>query len=246
MTVSTTKYLATALLLAAGTTHADISAGPDPYASGFGFDKPQEAQWGGWIRGSTGSAWAEWDAFNDASHGSAKDRTAAADVGQSGLSSAYAGWSAGTFATGAGNLYSFSLPETFAVQLSPAPTLTSSGKTVIALQLEVSGGGLASNSVKLNGLAPGSLTQTYVNHAFPSPVGDTSLVHWLALWELDAPVSSFAFGFSAAMHTSLQQLAIDIGKRPLVTPPSEVPVPAAAWLFGSALLATASLRRRQA
>ncbi len=56
---------------------ADGSIGIDPYAPGQGFDRPGEAAWGGWNRCDGGTLFAEWDIFDDASHGAADDRTAA-------------------------------------------------------------------------------------------------------------------------------------------------------------------------
>ncbi|HNR10631.1 hypothetical protein [Nitrosomonas sp. H1_AOB3] len=34
-----------------GQAAADISNSPNPYDAGYGFDTPDEAGWGGWMRG---------------------------------------------------------------------------------------------------------------------------------------------------------------------------------------------------
>ncbi|RQW77197.1 MAG: hypothetical protein EHM62_08795, partial [Methylococcus sp.] len=61
---------AVAALLAGGAAvaQADGSIGINPYAEGFGFDRPNEASWGSWSRCAPGTLFAEWDNFDDASH----------------------------------------------------------------------------------------------------------------------------------------------------------------------------------
>lgn len=211
--------LMSGLLAAAGPLFADTSTGPDPYATGYGFTTPELADWGGWRRGDAGTLYAEWDVFDDQSHGEATDRSAAPDLGSAGLSSAWLGWNAGTFATGSGNLYSFSVPEAFSVEL--AGTLPAAPVRV-ALQVETQGHVLNPDSFTLNGALPDRNERTYRDEAYPSPMGPTDLVHRLLVWELPAPPDSFAFSFAFASdepHLSLTQVAVDVGSvEPTETP----------------------------
>ncbi|WP_145998588.1 hypothetical protein [Methyloterricola oryzae] len=202
---------------------SDSSSGPDPYTAGFGFDLPQEAAWGGWTRGESGTLYAEWDVFNDKSHGGANDRTSAPDLGSYGTRSAWLGWNAGTFISGTGNLYSFTVPEVFSVNIVgsalPAQPLR------VALQLESWGQELDSDSLALNGQKPAQRSVTYLNPNFPSPFGIGNLKQELFVWELDSPPEDTVFAFSSKEpHVSLTQVSVDIG--PMATPaPSGTPAP---------------------
>jgi hypothetical protein len=200
---------------------ADTSFGPDPYAAGYGFDLPSEAAWGGWTRDAEGTLYAEWDVFNDKSHGGADDRSAAPDLGNLGTSSAWLGWSTGTFVSGTGNLYSFTLPESFSIDLTgtvPAAPLR------VVLQVETQGQLLNYDSFKLNNATPTQATETYRNAAFPSPLGPTDLVHRLFIWDLPTPPSAFVFHFSSKEpHVSLTQAAVDIGPQTATNPGPPLP-----------------------
>lgn len=214
---------------------ADLANGPDPYAAGFGFDTPTEAGWG-WNRGDAGSLYAEWDRFVDASHGSATDRTAAPDVGSFGTATAYLGWNAGTFAAGSGNLYSFSVPEKFQVNLSG--TLGSEPIRIV-LQTEEWGVPIDTSSVRLNGIAPTSSSVTFTDPAYNSSFGVVTLSQRLFFWDLPSAAASYQIDFGSAEHSmSLAQVAIDIGAAP-------VPLPTAVWLFGSALAGVGVIGRRK-
>lgn len=216
-------YILAALSLPAA---PDTSSGPDPYAAGFGFDLPQEAAWGGWTRGDAGTLHAEWDVFNDKSHGGGNDRTSAPDLGRHGTLSAWLGWNAGTFVSGTGNLYSFTVPEVFSVNIVasalPAQPLR------VALQLESWGQELDSDSLALNGQKPQQRAVTYFNPNFPSPFGMGSLKQELFVWELEVPPADTIFAFSSKEpHVSLTQVSVDIGPVPTPAPPG-TPAPSRA------------------
>jgi hypothetical protein len=197
--------LAALALPAAG----DTSGGPNPYAPGFGFDLPSEASWGGWARGAAGTLYAEWDVFRDASHGGASDRTAAPDLGSFGTTSAWLGWNAGTFVSGTGNLYSFTVPQIFSIELAGT---VSAGPIRVALQVETQGQLLSDDSFALNGAKPATSSQTFRNPAFPSPMGPTDLVQRVYVWELPAAPAGFVFRFSSKEpHVGLSQAAVDVG-----------------------------------
>jgi hypothetical protein len=209
---------------------ADTSNGPDPYASGFGFDRPEEAEWGGWKRGDAGSLHAEWDVFSDKSHGGAADRTAAPDLGSSGTSSAWLGWNAGTFVSGTGNLYSFTVPEAFNINMAGALAPAS---LRVVLQVETQGRLLDTDTFRLNDSKPAAVSEAYRDKAFPSPLGPTDLVHTRLIWDLASAPENSVFVFKSAQpHVSLTQVAVDIGPlpgaaEPVPTPPPDpAPVPA--------------------
>jgi hypothetical protein len=222
-----------ALGLCSNAVFADLLNGPDPYASGYGFDKPDEAAWGGWQRGSTGSLYAEWDSFDDATHGTASDRTAKADVGSFNTSSdPYLSWNVGTFATGAKNLYSFSAAEQFQTKLSGGAG--AGGAVRAVLQVEDWGTPLDLASVTLNGTAPTTAQTTFTDPAYPSSFGPVTLTQRLFYWDLPSAPGEYQFAFNSTESSlSLAQVSLDVGS--IGTAP--VPLPPAIWLFGSALAA---------
>lgn len=226
------------LAAGSGPALADTQNGPDPYAAGFGFDRPQEAAWGGWIRGTAGTLYAEWDNFVDASYGTASDRTAAPDLGHSGASDAYLSWNNGTFRAGSGNLYNFSGPESFQIQLTGA---AGGGPLRVVLQTEGWGTPIDPASVTLNGLAPVFSTTTYTDPNFNSSFGTVELIQRLYYFDLDSAPSSYQLAFgSGDPHLALAQVAVDIGPRA-----APVPLPAAVWLLGSALSGLVLIGRRE-
>jgi len=217
---------------------ADIANNPDPYAASYGFDKPNEASWGGWTRGDEGTIYAEWDNFADGSYGTATDRTAAPDVGSNGISSSNLGWNAGTFRAGSGNLYSFSVTEVFSAYLTASTLAT--GPVTAALQVEAWGSPLNQQSLLLNGITPTSITKTFTDPAFPSSFGAVTLDQWQIIWELPTASSVYQFDIATNEHSaSLAQVSIDIGA------PAPVPLPAAIWLFGSAMMGLLGINRRK-
>ena len=205
-----------------GAGMADTSLGPNPYQPGFGFDQPQEAEWGGWSREAAGALYAEWDIFKDGSHGGAEDRTAAPDLGQAGVTSAWLGWNVGTFVSSTMNLYSFSVPEIIRVNLAGAPA---TGPIRVALQVESQGdGSLDAKYLRLNGLGPAAVSQSFKG-TFPSSMGPAVLVHQLVLWDFAQAPESFEIDFTAPMHTTIRQVAVDIGPRQGGAPLPPKPAP---------------------
>lgn len=194
---------------------ADATNGPDPYAAGYGFDTPDAAAWGGWTRGSSTSAYAEWDTFLDASY--AGTRTAAADVGTANASDVYAGWNAGTFQAGSGNLYSFSVTEQFSFNLT---NTTLAGPVRAVLQTEGWGIDIDLSTVTLNGVAATSSSLTFNDPAYSSSFGAVDLNHRLFVWDLVAAPTSYVFSFASDGHSmSLAQVAVDIGQVAAVPEP---------------------------
>lgn len=239
--IRTSATVLAALLAASGIARADQATGPDPYASGFGFDQPNDpgaSAWGGWSRGALGTIWAEWDQFT------ISPNPQGPGVGSSGTSSATLGWNPGTFVAGSGNLYNFGGVEIFTVNLDGAAG-PASGPVMVALQTETWGTplgfdslGAALPTVTLNGVQWDTKTITHQDPAFASVFGEVLLEHLLFTWILDAPAASYSFVLQGGPHLSLTQLAVDVG-------PAPVPLPAAAWLLGSALVGVAGIARRR-
>jgi hypothetical protein len=223
-------------LLLAGPALADIANGPDPYAAGYGFDKPDDATaaWGGWTRGDTGTVYAEWDNFLGGTPGTPYSTV----YGSSGASSSTLTWNIGTFATSSGNLYSFSGTEIF--DLDIAPSTAFSGPVTVALQFETWGMAVDYSSIKLNGIAPASGAVTYTDPAFSSSMGPVELNQYRAVWTLDTAPTNFHIDLqSTGPHQSFAQVAVDIA--------APIPEPGewAMMLAGLALMGTI-VRRRNA
>lgn len=223
-------------LILAGPALADITNGPGPYATGLGFDKPDDstATWGGWTRGDTGTVYAEWDTFSGA-----PDIPYSTVYGSSGASTHTLTWNAGTFAAStSGNLYSFSGTEVFDIDITPTSVFF--GPVTVALQFETWGTTMDYSSILLNGVAPTSSAVTYTDPAFPSSQGPVELNQYLAVWTLNAAPGNFHIDLqSAGPHQSLAQVAVDIA--------SPVPEPGewAMLLAGLGLMGTI-VRRRSA
>jgi hypothetical protein len=202
-------------LLLAGPALADIANGPDPYAAGFGFDKPNDAtaSWGGWNRGDAGTAYAEWDNFVGGTAGTPYSIV----YGSSGVSSSTLTWNAGTFSAGSGNLYNFSGAEVFDIDVTPSSAF--SGPVTVALQFEAWGTAMDYGSILLNGLAPTSAGISYTDPNFSSSMGPVELNQYLAVWNLDSAPASFHIDMqSTGPHQSLAQVAVDIAVSPVPEP----------------------------
>ncbi len=195
-------------LMLAGSALADITNGPDPYAAGSGFDKPSDstAAWGGWTRGDAGTVYAEWDIFSGGIAGIPYSTV----YGSSGANTHTLTWNPGTFAAStSGNLYSFSGPEVFDIDITPTSML--SGPVTVALQFETWGTAMDYNSILLNGVAPISGAVTYNDPAFSSSMGPVELNQYLAVWTTNATPANFHFDMqSIGPHQSFAQVAIDI------------------------------------
>ena len=220
-------------LLVSGPALADIANGPDPYAPGFGFDRPDEAAWGGWARGDAGTLYAEWDNFTGGTAGVPFSSV----YGSSGTSAATFTWNPGTFAASTGNLYSFSAAEIFDIDITPAAALA--GPVSVALQLETWGTELDYTSLLLNGVAPSSGSITYSDPDYSSSMGPVELNQYVAVWTLPSAPASFHFDLqSSEPHLSFAQAAVDIA--------APIPEPGEwAMLLAGLSLIGAIVRRRR-
>lgn len=201
--------------------------------------------WGGWNRGDTGTVWAEWDSFSSSTA-----------EGMSGTSSAELTWSAGTFKAGSGNLYSFTSDSVYDIDIDVS-SLT--GVNQIALQVEqfapleakwlydsdgITKIGYGMNddlwSISLDGGADidrSAFEHTFYAADWQTSFGPTDLFTGIFLWNVDLTgVNNLHIDFENPQHTSLAQVAVDVGV---------VPLPAAVWLFGSGLLGLMAIARRK-
>lgn len=194
------------LICLSGQVAADIFNGPDPYDSGYGFDRPNEAGWGGWTRGSANTLYAEWDTISDASYGGSGDRTAAPDVGTHNVGDAYLSWNMGVFVTSTGNLITPSVMQEFFIHISPLSLF--SGPLVVALQVEMWGDEPV--APLLNGLAASSWVKTFTG----TSVTDHELNQYIGLWHFANAVNDFEFDLTNQPFISLAQVAVDIAQVP--------------------------------
>lgn len=235
--------LAAMILLIAPLAHAS------PYDPGFGFDRPSEwTHTMNWTRGDAGTIYAEWDNWRDAVIPGT--RTANPEIGLSGASSALHEWSIGTFVTGTDNLYSFTVPSYHTINITDGYNVISAppidGYVAVVMQHAIMGirmgydgktGDPWPNAVLLNNMAPTSNTETFAGRKFIPAMGFyVDVAHSLLTWELTAPAAIYTFDLKGGPHMSLTNLAIDI---------APVPLPAAVWLFGLALLGLVAVRRKK-
>lgn len=188
-----------------------------------------------WAHGDAGTLYAAWDNFSATTDTSP-------DVGSANIQSAEVKeLTGGAFVTSGGNIYSFAVPTSFQVTLDGNSSGPATGSPVsVSLQLFTLGTLLDLTSVKLNGVAAsGGITGQYDGGTgFGGQAYDAQ---YLFTWDI-AATDLFSFTFNAVGSSmSLDTVAIDIGPSSV----SEVPVPAAAWLFGSAVLGMAGIGRRR-
>lgn len=195
------------LVCLSGQAAADISNGPvDPYGPESGFDRPNEASWGGWTRGSANTLYAEWDVVSDASYGTDSDQTAAPDVGTHNVDDAYLSWNPGVFVTSTDNLISASVVQEFFVHISPLSLF--SGPLVVALQIETWGDEPV--APLLNGLAASSWVKIFTG----TSTTEHDLNQYLGLWYFANAVNNFEFDITNQPFISLAQVAVDIAQVP--------------------------------
>lgn len=196
----------------------------------------------GWTRGTTvGSHYAEWNVFNDdIPGGNIQDNTPEVSLfgGGSYLLEETTG---GAFLTSGGNIYSPTVATAFnltANNLGGAPTDT---RDVYLRVASVGNFDTTLNrsftNFKLNGI-DGIYSQLF-KETITGGFGGSE-VEALVFWD-DVPNNQpLVFSWNAVgSSVSLDQLSLDVG------PISAVPVPAAAYLMGSGLVALAALVRRK-
>ncbi|WP_219905093.1 PEPxxWA-CTERM sorting domain-containing protein [Pseudothauera lacus] len=228
--------LAAALTMGAGVAHADTSNGPDPYT--LGFQTPDAASWGGWTRGEGDAIHVEWDIFADASYGGATDRSAAPDLAAYNASDAHIDWSFGVFPSGTGNLYSFGADQSYDISFS---NTSLSGPVRAVMQVEAWGFEVDLGSVLLNGVAPAFADLVFTQRIM-STIGEATLFQQLIYWDLAAAPTDYLLSFTAPVHTSLAQVAIDVGS---IAPVPE-PETYAMMLAGLGLVGAVARRRKKA
>lgn len=252
--------LLTATIAAASSTGAmaDVSTqGLDPYAAGAGFARPQDASWGGWVRGEGNTLYAEWDVQSDAEEdfwsgtpgdpqGVFGDRKAGADIGSYGVvtgASLYAdyGANANTYISGMANIFSGmgDSPSSVTVHLEPTQPAVN-GPVRVAFQMEVMGGvwdSVAGYGVTLGDSAPTFQALTGLADFTHPQMGVTMAVaRYLFYWDLASAQDVYDIGLTIAGGTSLTQYAVDI---------APVPEPSswALMVAGMGLLAGVARRR---
>jgi hypothetical protein len=200
------------------------------------FEDPASASWGGWTRGDSGTAHVHWDAIS----WDAPGYDGSPDIANvNSLASGLVANNSGALITGSSNVYSFSDTPDFSTYFQPVSAPV--GPVTAALQLFVTGTPLDISSVTMNlgGIATAfdSMT-TLFSGIVSSSFGDVEGSELLFLWTLPSAESFYQFDFNAlGAHMSLAEVSLDVG-------PAAVPVPAAVWLFASALIGLIGVRRR--
>lgn len=201
-------------------------------ATPIAFQDPATAAWGGWSRGDASTSYVHWahiDSLSDESP----------DAGNLGTSFAglYAN-NGGAFLTGGGaggNVYSFSDTPDFSVEFETDYAAPST--VTVALQLKILGTDLDSSQVTLGGMAWDS-TETLFSGSAGGPFGGASK-EYLFVWENVSGDTDYYLDFTATGSSmSLDEVSVDIA-------PSAVPLPAAAWMFLTALSGLSIVRRKK-
>jgi hypothetical protein len=191
---------------------------------------------GSWTRGDANSLYAEWDVFNATTDNSA-------DIGTANLASGVVAETTGGAFISGGNIYAFGggvNPGIWTVSVAgngAGPVVGDNAS--VYLQITSRGTALDIASVKLGGVNAAS--STLLSSIALGGFGGNEDT-WLFSWST-AGVANWNFDFAATgAHMSLAALAVDINTVPAA---SEVPVPAAAWLFGSGMIGLISVARRR-
>lgn len=231
-----TPFLTASALLMHALAFADASIGIDPYGDGFGFDRPQEAAWGGWKRCDAGTFYAEWDKFVDASYGTATDWSGAplaADGSNAscGTTSAFLAWTtsatAPAFAYSNGTyVYNFSnggQGGKTAFRLEASGPLAQ-GHTRVVLQLETRSYPVAEEDVSLNGLRP---TVSGLKFEKETTINGRAakVYHQLIIWNLLKAPEALRIAFETKEHTVIQMVTIDAGPLASVESPQTATEP---------------------
>lgn len=242
---------------------ADNPCGPPLAEDVMAFTKPQDSDWGGWSRGSTGSVYAGWDVFesspdpvfsNDSTPDgyvtyvmSENDPNAQPEFTQYGVapSPVYVGFpdaqiiagpGLGIFKTSTNNWYSFSATPAYNVLLlANQDHQDSSGPVTVAFQIASMGQDIDDTSVELVDMGPYDSKTTLIDCSTEAHGSTTSYREYLYLWTIQSPQDTYQIAFSAqGSSMSLDALAIDVGTEQ--SPQIEENVPALP-IWGLSILA---------
>jgi hypothetical protein len=213
------------------------------------FQDPSTATWGGWTRGTSGTLYAGWNVFADETPAGGIIVDSTPDVPANTLiggattpggptftsfgdsSFTVTELSGASFVTGGGNIYSVAAANSFTLAFQNRGELPFR----VALQTRTLGTALDPASILLNGVAPDARQE--LGRVTLGGFGGTQLDN-LFVWNVASGRDLTLAFAAAASHMSLDALTLDA---------APVPVPAAVWLLGSALLGLGSrARRRQA
>lgn len=204
------------------------------FAASTSFEDPATASWGGWNRGDVGTTYAHWEVFDNTSL--PLDNTP--DAGLSGaVVNNHVTNHTTAFIVG-DNIYSFSEVADFTNTIQK--DAFTPGPVTVALQLATRGNLLDLSSIVL-GIGGVETLYDSATLLFEDSLGSQGDINeYLFLWTLASDIVFYQFDFnSVSSSLSLDAISVDIG-------PAAVPVPAAVWLFGSALLGLVGVRRRPA
>lgn len=188
-----------------------------------------------WDRGDALTSFAHWDRISEDDVLAPGVQDHSPDGAFVNLASAPLDSSPPSFVTGGGlggNIYSFTGDYTVTLNMVP-DYATPDGLFTVALQLKTIGNTVDPSTVSLNGLG-GNYTLLF-NGPNPGPWGGEMDEH-LFVWTDVASASSYDIVFTNIVHTSLDELTVDM---------NAVPLPGAVFLFGTALAGLIGFRRRE-
>lgn len=202
-----------------------------PVQAAFGTPNANSNGWGGWTRGDSSTLYAEWDVFRDTENVSP-------DFSENINTALLTETTGGGFVTSGNNIYSFSVPIAFSVNISGDGDGPQSGSTQVAMQIRTLGEALDNTSVRLGALIPDETALLFSGPFGGSFGGD--VIETLFIWNLTDSLASYNFTFMAALESmSLDRITFDIGS----IGGTSVPIPAAIWMFISGLLGFSVLSR---
>lgn len=222
------------------------------FAASTSFQDPATSTWGGWNRGDFGTVYVHWEEFgdDDGMGGFNQTNDLSPDAGFSGSVALghHITHNPGAFVTGGGlggNIYTFSDTADFTTYTQvagPPGTIGGGGPVTVALQIANAGTDLDLSSVVLDvgGVATAADSVTLLSSGSAGGPFGGSTWERLFLWTIGSDLGFYQFDYNALSSSlSLDAVSIDIG------PAAVVPVPAAAWLLGSALIGLIGVGRRK-
>lgn len=201
------------------------------YASSLpitGFKTPTELGYQ-WSRGDINSLYAEWDNFT---------KDGKPDVDSKETYDSVFNYSSPVVITSTKNLYSTAASDVATYEINVDAINLEAGNKTVLLQLKTLGNNIDANSFEIIDYDKDNIA--YSPNSVKKFAGTNGSNLWLLTWNVGNIAEyegTFAIIGKSEAHTSVTNAAVDVAV-------NEVPLPAAAWLFGSALAGLMIKRKR--
>ena len=230
--------------LLAGALLASAFYGSQAFAAAAHFEDPATASWGGWNRGDAGTLYTLYETWvsdpgspNDLFNDFIPDATNGTTFNH------HITYAASSFAIANDRIYTPTEQASFLTYSVGFGNINPGGPVTVALQLRKLAEDWDLSSIKLD-VSGGD--ENYVNadsvtELFSEPTGGLggTTTELLFLWTLAGDIGTYAFTYSSLSSSlSFDTFSLDVG-------PSAVPVPAAVWMFGSALIGLIGVGRQR-